>query len=413
MPAHTDPGYPRATHPFAFTVLFLPYGMVGGYCTVTLTYLLAHAGVGVEQIATLVALSLLPQTWKVIWAPLIDTTLSARHWYGASTLASALSVVAIALIPAPQKSLWLVDLLVLVTSISCSFSAIATEMVMAHGTADHQRGRAGGWSQAGNLGGSGLGGGLALWMSQHAAPWSGGVLLGAICLACPLALKFAAQPDRSHRAQVPYRATLLAVGRDVWSITRTRTGLLTGLLFLLPIGTAAASGLWPAVAGDWHANADTVALVNGAAGGVLSMLGCVAAGYACDVIDRKSSYLLFGILQAACALAMAVCARTVTTFVVLTCVYAVISGFIWAAFSAVALESIGRRSVATNYNLMTCISNVPIVYMTTIEGRAQVRWGSSGMLYTEATLAVLALAVFTAAAWISRPRKATPAGSAA
>ena len=162
MPAHIEAEFERPAHPFAFTILLLPFGMASGYVTVTLAYLLTQAGLSVERVAGLAALALLPQTWKVLWAPLVDTTLSARRWYLMSTVVTGLSVLAMALLAAPQKFLWLLDALVLISSIASSFSAISTESLMAHNTADHQRGRTGGWSQAGNLGGAGLGGGLAV-----------------------------------------------------------------------------------------------------------------------------------------------------------------------------------------------------------------------------------------------------------
>ena len=56
-------------------------GVLTGYLGVALGYLLAQAGLNAEQIAGLIALSFIPQTWKFIWAPLVDTTLSRRRWY--------------------------------------------------------------------------------------------------------------------------------------------------------------------------------------------------------------------------------------------------------------------------------------------------------------------------------------------
>ena len=67
------------THPAVFIFLFLPFGAIPGYVTVTLAYLLAQAGMSVEAVAGLTALAVLPHTWKVLWAPVVDTTLSARH----------------------------------------------------------------------------------------------------------------------------------------------------------------------------------------------------------------------------------------------------------------------------------------------------------------------------------------------
>jgi hypothetical protein len=42
--------------------------------------------------------------------------------------------------------------------------------------------------------------------------------------------------------------------------------------------------------------------------------------------------------------------------------------------------------------------------MTTIDGHAQGRWGSGGMLYTEAAFCACAVLVFAATVLFSRPR---------
>src|SRR6185436_17010726 len=66
----------RRTHPFVFLVLILPFGVMSGYLTVAVAYLLTKAGVSLEQIAELIAVSFIPQTWKFLWAPVAHTTLS-------------------------------------------------------------------------------------------------------------------------------------------------------------------------------------------------------------------------------------------------------------------------------------------------------------------------------------------------
>ena len=143
------------------------------------------------------------------------------------------------------------------------------------------------------------------------------------------------------------------------------------------------------------------------------MAGCLVGGYACDLFDRKTGYAIAGIVQALCAVAMGMAARTPTSFIVFTCTYAFITGCCFAAFSAVTLDTIGRRSAATNYNLLACFSNIPIAYMTTVEGHAQARWGSGGMLYVEAILCAGGVVVFALATLLTRPRVNPPAVSAA
>jgi hypothetical protein len=68
------------SHPVVFLFLFLPWGILTGYLGVTVSYLLAQAGMSAEQIAGLIALGFIPQTWKFLCAPLVDTTLSQRKW---------------------------------------------------------------------------------------------------------------------------------------------------------------------------------------------------------------------------------------------------------------------------------------------------------------------------------------------
>ena len=72
---------PRDAHPILFLILFLPLGITNGYVVVTLAYILSNAGVSVGAVAALVAWSLFPQTWKVVWAPIVDTTLNNKLWF--------------------------------------------------------------------------------------------------------------------------------------------------------------------------------------------------------------------------------------------------------------------------------------------------------------------------------------------
>src|SRR5438552_17769872 len=109
-------------------------------------------------------------------------------------------------------------------------------------------------------------------MAQHLSrPGLSGVILAVACLLCVLALPFVPGPARLPGMGGISR-TVAFVVRDLWSTVKVRTGFLALLICFLPIGTGAASQLWSAVAGDWHASASTVALVTGVLAGVLSMI---------------------------------------------------------------------------------------------------------------------------------------------
>jgi MFS transporter, PAT family, beta-lactamase induction signal transducer AmpG len=375
-------------------VLIIPFGLVTGFISVTLGYLLGKAGVKAEGVAALVAVSFIPQTWKFLWAPVADLTLTRKRWYALAAVASGIGLAALGAIPPVGSSLPLMSALAFGASLATTFLAMSVESLMAYGTIDAERGRAGGWFQAGNLGGFGIGGGAALWIAENLPqPWLPGVTLGVVCVLCCAGLAFIQEPQKFER---PPRVlgSVVQVVRDLWSVVRSRPGFLALLICFLPIGTGAATNLWAAIAADWRAPANTVALVTGALGGVASAIGCLVGGYWCDRMDRKKAYWVFGLVQAACAIAMAISPRTEFVYITYVMLYAFISGLTYAAFSAVVLEAIGHGAAATKYNVFASLSNMPIAYMTLVEGWAHTRWGASTMLWTEAGICTAAIVFF-------------------
>ena len=387
--------------------LILPFGVVSGYVSVSLAYLLSHAGIPVDRVAALVAVSVIPHTWKFAWAPLVDSLLTRKTWYLIASVLSAAGLWMTALLPIKAASLPLLTTVVFLSSLAITFLGMATDSLMAYATPPELKGRAGGWFQAGNLGGAGLGGGAGLWLAQRLpSPGMAGGILAFACLACCLALLFVAEPQSTIRDSRVLR-TLTNLFKDVWSLTRSRLGVVALFLCFLPIGSGAASNLWSAVAGDWRASSDVVALVTGVIGGILSAAGCLLGGWICDRMDRKTAYVMYGGFQAACALAMAVAPRTQAMYVVFTSLYALITGLTYAGFSAFVLEAIGTGAAATKYNVFASLSNTPIYYMTLVDGRAHTRWGPAGMLETEATICLLGMVLFFGV--VAGIKKARPA----
>jgi len=380
--------------PVVFLVLILPFGVMSGYLSVAVAWELSHAGLSVEEVAALVAASFVPHTWKFLWAPAADTTLGRKSWYLWAGGMSAIGVWATGAVPASASYLPLLYAVVLISNFAVTFLAMSVESLMAYGTRPEQQGRAAGWFQAGNLGGFGLGGGAGLWMIEHLPePWIAGAVLGVGCALCCVALAFVSEPPSAlHTGS--HRRRLAEVLKDLWYVARSRPGYLALLICFLPIGTGAASNLWSAVADDWHATADTVALVTGVLNGVVSAAGCLAGGYLADRIDRKTAYAIYGLALAGCAVAMAWAPRTESMYIAFTLIYAFIQGLSYAGFSAVALEAMGLGAAATKYTLFASLSNMPIMLMTMIDGAAHTRWGAGGMLYTEAVIGVIGLVVF-------------------
>jgi MFS family permease len=281
-------------------------------------------------------------------------------------------------------------------------TSIAVARFMAFNTPDELKGQAGGWSQAGNLGGTGLGGGLGLWLATHTAhPWIAGAVLAVACVASALPLLSLAEPGRLADGR-SYMTVLKETGADVLTLVKTRIGLLACFIMLLPIGSGGAQQLWAAIAKDWRAGADEVALVSGLLSGLVCIPGCILGGYMADRMDRKRAYLVFGVLSAVTALAMAAGPRTPAAFLAFVCVYNFAVGFCYGAYSAVTLEAIGKGAAGTKFNLISSISNMPLLVITLVDGWAETRWGSGGMLVTEAALGVAAVAIYGVVAVATR-----------
>ncbi len=376
-------------------VLIIPFGVVSGYVTVAIAYHLKQAGVSVNQVAGIVALVVLPHTWKFLWAPVIDATLSQKKWYWIGGILTAVGIALMGALPPTKAGMAILSTVVFLTSSATSLIGMAVESLMAYATPEDLKGRAGGWFQAGNLGGSGIGGGLGLWLTQNlSAAWMASVVVATVCFLCSLALFLVPDPDHSH-GRAGFVVSIREAVRDLWVVVKERAGTLALILCFLPIGSGAASGLWSAVADEWRSGANTVALVTGIFYGLISATGCVLGGWIADRMDRRLAYILYGLLQAGAALMMAFLPRTESMFVVMTSLYALITGLTYAGFTAFVLEAIGKGAAATKYSVYASLSNMPIYYMTYLNGWAHEQWGSTGMLVTEASLCVAGAVVFT------------------
>jgi MFS transporter, PAT family, beta-lactamase induction signal transducer AmpG len=381
-------------HPSIFMFLFLPFGIFFGYVTVTIGYLLTKAGIPLEQVAPVISIVLLPNIFKFIWAPLVDTAFTVKKWYLIANSITAIGILLTSILPLKIEYLTLMAVIVFITSLVNTLVAMSTESLLAHDTPDNLKGRAGGWLQAGNLGGLGLGGGAGLWLAERLSdPWMAGSIIALVCLLCSFGLTFLSEPTSFIREK-NYLKTIGNLNKDIWKLLKSRMGFLALFLCFLPIGSGAASNLWSSVSNDWSASADTVALIIGVVGGVLSAIGCLVGGWISDKMDRKKAYILFGMIQALCAVGMAFSPKTEQMFIVWTSLYALSTGLTYAGFSAFVLEAIGKGAAATKYNVFASLSNAPIYYMIYIDEWAHGKWGAFGMLTIESIMALFGMILF-------------------
>lgn len=416
MTTSTTAAAPRSyTHPLVFLLLVIPFGAASGFLGVTIVYLLGKAGVDPVTIAVLTGLSFLPHTFKFLYAPLIDLTLTRKRWFVMASITSALGLALLGMVPATEAGLPWLRILVVVGNIATATLSMAVESLMAYNTAPSELGRTAGWFQAGNLGGSGLGGGLALVIAENTTlPWLPGVVLAIICLLSGIAIRYTTEPEphlppiaEDQRGTPPpnlLQSVWRAIKRvllDLWLVARSRVGYLGLLICFLPIGSGAAGNLFPLFATEWGASANDVAATSGALSGLLSAWGCMVGGHFCDRMDRKKAYALFGLLMSACALLMAWAPHTLTMYYVFVLGYGFIGGLCFASFTAVTLEAIGTGAAATKYSIFASLSNTPIAYMGILNSYFYDKAGSNAGLYSDAAMGVAGVGVFSLVAFVS------------
>jgi MFS family permease len=417
----------RAPHPFHYTLLIVPFGAIGGFVTVALGFTGTQQGLGAEDAAMLTAVSMLPHTWKFLWGPVADTTLSRRTWYLISVLLCAIGVLAMSVIPLKVENLPLLQVVIFTANLASTTLGMAVEGIMAHLTPEDARGRAGGWFQAGNLGGSGMGGGLGLWLLQHfggapaegataaagavaseaGRPWIAGAVLAAAFLLCLLPLYRLPDVPRDGREGGLGQA-IVGVARELWDMVRSRSGAFAAVLCFLPISTGAALGVLAQaeVAGTWGAGAEEVGTVNGFLSGILMAFGSLAGGELCARWDARKVYAAIGALMAVVAIGMAVSPLTAAMFVTWGLLYSFCTGLAYAAFTGFVLQVIGRSAAATKYNIFAALSNTPITYMGLVLAWAMTKWDALGMLWVEAGAGLVGLGILGVAAVLLRERGA-------
>jgi PAT family beta-lactamase induction signal transducer AmpG len=390
----------RAPHPVVWMVLYLPFGALGGFVSVALTFLATQRGLSISEGALLNGAQLLTQWLKWLWAPLVDVTLSPRQWYVTSTSLSGLGVVAMAAVPLAPGTLGILLAVIALASLVNSVVGMSVETMMARATPHEQIGRVSAWFQAGNLGGAGVGGGLGLWLAETLPkPWMSGAIMGALFMLCCLALHFTPEGAVAARAKPGARAAIKQVVRDLGAMLKTKGGLLAALLCVLPVGTGAAQGTLTQakVAAFWGAGADQVALVQGLVAGLVTAVGCFVGGTLCQRVHPRTAYAGIGLALAAVAVGMGACPATVSLYVAWSLVYAFAVGLAYAAFTALVLDAMGDGSAATKYNVFASLSNFPLWWLGLLLGVAADRWGARRMLFTEAAFGVGGVVVFALA----------------
>ncbi len=380
------------TKPYYMFFLIMPMGISQGFVTVALPFLLTKNGFPVALTAGIVAIGLSANLWRFVWGPVVDLSLSLHKWFWLSLLATIASLLLLCFIPFTQKGAFLLSIIVFVSQVAGTITLLPINGFMAKRIRKNKKGEASGWYQAGNLAGTGFGGGAGLWLATHYSLAIAGVVLCIVSILFALVMFLI--KDIPHLKEKTIAQEIKIMGKDILALVKLPAALFVMILIIMPIGTGAMANLWSAVATDWKTDADTVVLVTGLLCGVVSAVGCIAGGFITDRWGVWNAYLGSGIFCALVTVLMAAMPYQRIVYIAGVLTYGFSTGLMYAVYTAIIFFVIGKKHVATKYSLMSSLGNLPVVYMTTFDGWTHDKFGSKYMLIAEAFVGGLFVIIF-------------------
>jgi PAT family beta-lactamase induction signal transducer AmpG len=381
----------RSPAPWMFSLLILPLGISVGFKFTPLPFLLAQAGVPFYRIATIASIVHLPAVLGFLWAPLVDTKFRRRTWLVLGALGTSMGLwIAFPLIGATHLNL--LTALILAAGVGDSLVSASCGGLMVTTLSKAAQAKASAWQQAGQLGGGALGGALVLWLVSRVRPVTTGMVLAVLVALPALVALTVAEPAP---APTPWFSDRLArIAGEIRNLIRSPRRRWGAVLLISPAGTGAALGLLPAIASHYGVGSTGVMWVNGAAGGVLLALGALCGTLIPGDWDRRLTYAGAAFTNALGTLVL-ITANRPSIYFAGTVLYLLTNGLVWARFVALLVEVVGAetRDASTFYSALNAAGIIPLLVMIWLDGFGYNKFGTHGLLWTDAAPNLLVFAI--------------------
>jgi MFS family permease len=129
---------------FVFAFLGIPFGISIGFITLTFPFLATEAHLPVAATASAVALGMLAQALRALWAPLADISLTFKRWCVLGAIGAALLLFGIAFVPIDTRHIGLLSLLLFALGAMGCLQNTPAGGLMAYAVPDSFKGRASG-----------------------------------------------------------------------------------------------------------------------------------------------------------------------------------------------------------------------------------------------------------------------------
>lgn len=373
-------GMRRQLPPWAMGLAIAPLGFYYGFISTSMPILLASHGVSVERISRVSAIAFSPTFWAFVLCPVLDVRFSKRAY---AMFFAGVSAVCLAV-----STLLTADL-VAFTVVLTAGCAAAVIFGNAHqgwmpDVIDYKHySHVGATSNVANLGAAGLFATLTVILVRTLPALPAAGLLALALMAPTAMLFFIPLPAKPTRGAAE---TFRSFFRDLYQVCK-RPGCIAGLVcFVLPTAGFALTNLFAGMGRDFHTPERWVTVLNGPGVAIACSAGCLVGIWFCSRFLRRNVYILAGFGGAAAALGLMWTPHTLQWFAAGVLGYNFCQGINYTAFSALCYEIVGPGNplASTQIALLAAAVNLPISYMTAVDGHFHTTHGLSGMLAVDA-----------------------------
>ena len=364
-------------------------GLANGIIFFVMPQLMAGANVLEPKIAAIAAFASTPGFWFVFFSPILDVRFS-RRWY--ATVFAALSGIAVAAAVLSLHHLIVLQIALVAGEAAAILSSSALGGWLSNITPNEDKNPLSKWINIALIGGIGVTSAAGGELVRRLPMIPAAILIGTIVFLPASSFLFipAPGPDRRLAGE-----SFLQFNHEVLSLLRRREVVIVLLLFLSPCSTFALTNLLGGLGGDFHASPRAVSLAGGTGALIPGLLGCSLFPLIAKRLRLRRFYFVNGILGCFFTLSLVFLPHTTSTFTL-----ALFGEFLFQALSfaiqiGIVFETIGTNNplAATTFAFLAAATNIPVTYLTLVDGRAYAAAGIRGMLFTDALIGILACTV--------------------
>ena len=370
----------RQLPPWAMGLAIAPLGFYYGFISTAMPILLAGHGVSVGKISEVSAIAFSPTFWAFLFCPILDVRFSKRTYalFFAGVAAACVGVATL-----------LTANLVAFTAVLTAGCAAAVIFGNAHQgwmpdvIEDEHYSHVGATTNVANLGAAGLFATLTVVLVRTLPGLPAAGLLGLTVMVPTVMLFFIPLPTTPTRGA---SETFRRFFGDLYRVCK-RPGCIVGLIcFASPTACFALTNLFSGMGSDFHTPERWVTALTGTGVAIACSMGCLLGIWFCGRYVRRTVYIVTGLGGAAAALVLIWTPHTMEWFAAGVLAYNFFQGINYTAFSALCYEIVGPRNplASTQMALLAAAVNLPISYMTAVDGHFHTTHGLTGMLAIDA-----------------------------